>query len=107
MERVGEVAYRLALPYSLVGVHPVFHVFMLQKYHEDRSHVLDFSTVQLDENLTYEEEPMHGYSRSAADLTFARAYSQMRASHLRVLARIWMMDRGREASYSQSFGRFC
>ncbi|XP_070040939.1 uncharacterized protein [Nicotiana tomentosiformis] len=56
--RVGDVAYSLALPPSLAGVHPVFHVSMLRKYHEDNSHVLDFSTVQLDENRTYEEDPV-------------------------------------------------
>ncbi|XP_070057135.1 uncharacterized protein [Nicotiana tomentosiformis] len=56
LERVGEVAYRLALPPSLVGVHPVFYVFMLRKYHEDKSYVLDLNMVQLDKDLTNEEE---------------------------------------------------
>ncbi|XP_019228487.1 PREDICTED: uncharacterized protein LOC109209634, partial [Nicotiana attenuata] len=58
LRRVGEVAYELALPPSLAGVHPVFHVSMLRKYHADLSHVLDFSTIQLDESLGYEEEPV-------------------------------------------------
>ncbi|XP_070045845.1 uncharacterized protein [Nicotiana tomentosiformis] len=58
LERIREVAYKLALPPNLSVVHPVFHVSMLQKYYDDRSHVLDFSTVQLDENLTYIEEPV-------------------------------------------------
>ena len=30
LERVGTIAYRLALPLSLSGVHEVFHVSMLQ-----------------------------------------------------------------------------
>jgi len=55
---VGEVAYELALPPSLAGVHPVFHVSMLQKYHDDPSHVLDFSSIQLDKDLSYVEEPV-------------------------------------------------
>ncbi|XP_070034491.1 uncharacterized protein [Nicotiana tomentosiformis] len=58
LERVGKVAYRIAWPPSLAGVHPVFHVSMLRKYHEDQWHVLDFSSVQLDENLDYEERPV-------------------------------------------------
>ena len=32
LKRVGIVAYRLAQPPSLSGVHEVFHVSMLQKY---------------------------------------------------------------------------
>ena len=32
LERVGTVAYRLALPPSISGVHEVFHVSMLWKY---------------------------------------------------------------------------
>ncbi|XP_070002729.1 uncharacterized protein [Nicotiana sylvestris] len=57
-ERIGKVAYKLSLPPSLSAVHPVFHVFMLRKYYGNSSHVLDFSTVQLDEDSTYIEEPM-------------------------------------------------
>ena len=56
IDRVVEVAYRLALPPGLSAVHPVFYVSMLRKYHGDPSHMLDFSTVQLDKDLTYEEE---------------------------------------------------
>ncbi|XP_070002329.1 uncharacterized protein [Nicotiana sylvestris] len=56
LDRVGEVAYILAFPPSLSAVHPVFHVLMLRKYHDDPSHVLNFSTVQLDKELSYKEE---------------------------------------------------
>ena len=31
LERVGTLAYRLALPPSMLGVHEVFHVSMLRK----------------------------------------------------------------------------
>ena len=37
LERVGTVAYRLALPPSLLSVHAVFHVSMLQKFSPDRT----------------------------------------------------------------------
>ena len=40
LERVGMVAYRLALPPNLAKVHPVFHISMLRKYISDPSHVL-------------------------------------------------------------------
>ena len=41
LERVGTVAYRLALPSSLSGVHEVFLVSMLRKYTPDPTHVVD------------------------------------------------------------------
>ena len=41
LERVGIVAYRLALPPSMSGVHEVFHVSMLRKYTPDPAHVVD------------------------------------------------------------------
>ncbi|XP_070038071.1 uncharacterized protein [Nicotiana tomentosiformis] len=56
LKRVGEVAYELALPPSLSGVHSVFHISMLRKYHADLSHVLVFGIVHLDNSLGYEEE---------------------------------------------------
>ena len=65
---MGDVAYRLALPPSLSAVHPVFHVSMLRKYHGDPSHVLDFSTVQLDKDLSYEEEPVAILDRQVRQL---------------------------------------
>ena len=50
------MAYQLALPPKLSMVHPVFHVSMLRKYLPNPSHVLSPHTIQLDEDLTYEEE---------------------------------------------------
>ena len=41
LERVGTVAYRLALPPSMSGVHEVFHVSMLRKYTLDPGHVVN------------------------------------------------------------------
>ncbi|XP_070017522.1 uncharacterized protein [Nicotiana sylvestris] len=57
-DRVGKVAYRLAFPPSLAVVHPVFYISVLRKYHEDKQHILDFSMIQRDENLSYAEEPV-------------------------------------------------
>ena len=41
LERVGIVAYRLALLPSLSSVHDVFHVSMLRKYTPDPTHVVN------------------------------------------------------------------
>ena len=58
LERIGEVAYRLAMPPSLSAVHNVFHVSMLRKYVSDPSHVLSYENLELDEDLSYEEKPV-------------------------------------------------
>ncbi|XP_070002466.1 uncharacterized protein [Nicotiana sylvestris] len=55
---VGEIVYELALPPCLAGVHPIFHVLMLRRYHGDPSHMLEFSSDQLDKDLSYVEEPV-------------------------------------------------
>ena len=56
--RVGEVAFRLVLPPELSRIHLVFHVSMLKKYITDPSNVLQPQTVELSEDLTYEEYPV-------------------------------------------------
>ena len=58
LKRVGEVAYELALPPGLSGVHPVFHVSMLKRYHGNGNYIIRWDSVFLDENLSYEEEPV-------------------------------------------------
>ncbi|KAL0551353.1 hypothetical protein IC582_010439 [Cucumis melo] len=56
LERIGPVAYRLALPPLFSAVHGVFHVSMLRKYVVDLTHVVDFEPLQINENLSYEEQ---------------------------------------------------
>jgi len=75
LERVGAVAYKLALPPNLSGVHLVFHISMLRKYYGDPSHVLDFSLVQLDNDLTYVEEQMANLDRQVRKLRSKRIAS--------------------------------
>ena len=58
LERVGIVAYRLALLLSLSSVHAVFHVSMLRKYTLDTTHVVDWGELVVDTNGTFEEGPM-------------------------------------------------
>ncbi|XP_070040996.1 uncharacterized protein [Nicotiana tomentosiformis] len=55
-ERIGAVAYKLALLPGLSSVQSVFHVSMLRKYVGDPSHVLYFITAKLDADLTYDVE---------------------------------------------------
>ena len=58
LERVGTVAYRLALLPSMLGVHEVFHVSMLRTYTQDPAHVVDWGKIEVDTDGTFEEGPM-------------------------------------------------
>ena len=58
LERVGTVAYQLALPPSISGVHEVFHVSMLQKYTPDPDHVVDWGQIEVGIGGTFEEGPV-------------------------------------------------
>ncbi|XP_019179718.1 PREDICTED: uncharacterized protein LOC109174931 [Ipomoea nil] len=55
LEKIGNLAYRLALPMELERVHNVFHVFQLKKYVHDPSHVISSEVVPLDGTMSYEE----------------------------------------------------
>ncbi|KAL4032922.1 hypothetical protein IC575_006005 [Cucumis melo] len=68
LERIGPVAYRLALPPSLSTVHDVFHVSMLRKYVPDPSHVVDYEPLEIDENLSYTEQPVEVLAREVKTL---------------------------------------
>ena len=58
LERVGTVAYRLALPHIMLGVHEVFHVSMLRKYTLDPAHVVDWGQIEVDTDGTFEKRPV-------------------------------------------------
>ncbi|WMV49933.1 hypothetical protein MTR67_043318 [Solanum verrucosum] len=58
LECVGLVAFRVVLPPNLSGVHLVFHVSMLKRYHGDRDYIIKWDLVVLDKDLQYEEEPI-------------------------------------------------
>ena len=55
LERIGVVAYRLALPPNMSGVHVVFHISMLRNYTPDPAHVVDWGWIEVDTDGTFEE----------------------------------------------------
>ena len=58
LERIGVIAYRLALPPNMSGVHEVFHISMLRKYTPDPAHVVDWGQIKVDTDGTFEEGPV-------------------------------------------------
>ena len=68
IEKMGLVAYRLALPLELENIHNVFHVSMLGRYRSDPSHVVSSETIELRPDLNYEEEAVEILSRKVKEL---------------------------------------
>ena len=58
LDRVGTLAYKVALPPSLSKIHNVFHVLTLRKYIYNPSHVVELELIQISKDLTYEEVPV-------------------------------------------------
>ncbi|KAA0059723.1 pol protein [Cucumis melo var. makuwa] len=92
LERIGPVAYRLALPPSFAAVHDVFHISMLRKYVADPTHVVDFEPLQISENLSYEEQPVE---------VLAREVKKLRSREIPLVKVLWQNHGVEEATWEK------
>ncbi|KAA0050673.1 pol protein [Cucumis melo var. makuwa] len=92
LERIGPVAYRLALPPSLSTVHDVFHVSMLRKHVPDPSHIVDYEPLEIDENLSYTEQPVE---------VLAREVKTLRNKEIPLVKVLWRNHRVEEATWER------
>ncbi|KAL0539787.1 hypothetical protein IC582_024005 [Cucumis melo] len=92
LERIGPVAYRLALPPSLSTVHDVFHVSMLRKYVPDPSYVVDYEPLEIDKNLSYGEQPVE---------VLAREVKTLRNKEIPLVKVLWRNHRVEEATWER------
>ena len=68
IDKVGPVAYILALPPKFIKIHNVFPVSMLRRYTLDPWHVVSLEMIELRPDLTYEEEPVEILFREVKEL---------------------------------------
>ncbi|KAG8482854.1 hypothetical protein CXB51_024015 [Gossypium anomalum] len=90
IERVGPVAYRLALPTELEKIHNVFHVSMLRRYRSDPSHVIPLTEIEIRPDMTYEEEPIK---------ILAREIKQLRNKNIALVKVLWHRHGMEEATW--------
>ena len=90
VEKVGKLAYRLALPNALGKVHDVFHISRLKCYVAASSHVLDPKPSDLDENLSYEEQPIRILDRKVRST---------RRKDITMVKVLWSDHRSQEATW--------
>jgi hypothetical protein len=57
-QKVGKLAYRVALPPDLIETHDVFQVSMLRKYIFNPEVIVEYEPLGIQEGLTYVEEPV-------------------------------------------------
>ncbi|XP_069149998.1 uncharacterized protein [Solanum lycopersicum] len=108
LSRVGEVAYKLALPPILSAVHPVFHVSTLRKYIPDESHLLSLDSVELGPDLTFEKEPITIFDRQVQKLrTEEIASVKVLWKHQFVGEATWETESDMRARYPQLFEASC
>ena len=67
-KRIGLVTYRLELPQDLERIYDVFHISMLRKYISNPSHVLKAPPVELNEDLSFEVQPVGIYDQKLKEL---------------------------------------
>lgn len=58
LDRIDSVAYQLALPFQVSRIHDIFHVSMLRKYEPDPFHMIDLSELEVNQDVTFEEQPI-------------------------------------------------
>ena len=85
LERVGSLAYRLALPPSAHPVHNVFHVSLLREYVPDESHVLSYADIEIQSNGTYEEKLVR---------ILERRVKTLRNKEVQLVRILWSRDEG-------------
>ena len=105
LERVGDKAYRVALPPSLSTVHNVFHVSMLRKYISNPSHVLSYEPLELTHDLAYEEKPVQILDQKEKELRTKkiRLVKVLWRNHS-VEEATWEREEEMQSKYSELFG---
>ena len=91
-KRIGDLAYKLQLPFELAGVHPVFHVSQLRKCLRVPEESIPAEMVDLQDTLEYVE-----YLEKILD----RAVKETRRTTIPYCKFLWSNHTEREATWEK------
>ncbi|XP_028549041.1 uncharacterized protein LOC114579209 [Dendrobium catenatum] len=92
LERIGKSAYRLLLSDQMSDVHNVFHVSTLRKWISDSRKKVSADEVEIQENLSYQEEP---------ELILAYDVRKLRSKEIPMVKGQWKHRTAREATWEK------
>ncbi|PKU76703.1 hypothetical protein MA16_Dca001308 [Dendrobium catenatum] len=92
LERIGKSAYRLLLSDHMSDVHNVFHVSTLRKWISDSGKKVSADEVEIQENLSYKEEP---------ELILAYDVCKLRSKQILMVKVQWKHRTAREATWEK------
>jgi hypothetical protein len=90
LAQVGSLAYRLQLPESMAGLHPVFHVSMLRKFLRDPDHQIELEPIAVQQDLTLECRPV---------CILESSEHVMRRTTIKYVKILWIIQYEREATW--------
>ena len=90
LERIGPMAYRLALPPELTKLHNVFHVSMLRRYCSNGSHRIPIQDIQVEADFNFDEKPK---------VILAREVKQLRNKKVPLVKVLWQHHGREEATW--------
>lgn len=62
------MAYMIAFPLRLASILDVFNVSTFRRYMNDHSHVIEYTPLELGEDLRYEEQPIQILAQEVQEL---------------------------------------
>lgn len=92
LDKVGLMAYRLAFPPKLSKIHKMFHVSVLQRYRSNPDYVVQIEELEVEPNLSYEEESVR---------ILAREVKKLRNKMILFLKVLWRNHSTEEAAWER------